>query len=202
MSRGEKRTLPTDGPTSSNTAGDLPTIGVGGVSTTNGHSNRSISSNSSLSSNNSNSSNNSTANASVHGNGNESGNSIANGNSNSNNNSNGSSTTTNTGGNSTNGTHDNYNHSGNGSGGGNGPPQKKLKEKLPDFDWSANNYALSWRLVDELKKSENKVVLFPEEGVKVCLCCFLLLACSCSLFSLVIIPPVLFSFLTQRTPLF
>lgn len=42
------------------------------------------------------------------------------------------------------------------------------KAKLPDFDWSANNYELTWRLVNELVKPENKPVLFPEiEGVRV-----------------------------------
>lgn len=41
------------------------------------------------------------------------------------------------------------------------------KAKLPDFDWSANNYELTWRLVNELVKPENKPVLFPEiEGMR------------------------------------
>ena len=49
-----------------------------------------------------------------------------------------------------------------------GPAHKKLKEKMPDFDWAANNYALTWRLVEELRRPENKTILFPEiEGVKV-----------------------------------
>lgn len=41
-------------------------------------------------------------------------------------------------------------------------PHKKAKEKMPDFDWSADNYALTWRLVEELRKPENKNVLFPD----------------------------------------
>ncbi|KAI5117068.1 hypothetical protein M0805_008814 [Coniferiporia weirii] len=44
-----------------------------------------------------------------------------------------------------------------------GPAQKKQREKMPDFDWSADNYALTWRLVDELRKPENKNVLFPDQ---------------------------------------
>ncbi|KAL5532011.1 hypothetical protein ACEPAF_5575 [Sanghuangporus sanghuang] len=49
-------------------------------------------------------------------------------------------------------------------GGSNGasPHKKPAKEKMPDFDWSADNYALTWRLVDELRKLENKNVLFPD----------------------------------------
>lgn len=52
-----------------------------------------------------------------------------------------------------------------------GPAAKKAKEKMPDFDWTADNYALTWRLVDELRKPENKTVIFPDQenmSVKVC----------------------------------
>lgn len=50
------------------------------------------------------------------------------------------------------------------------PLEKKPREKMRDFDWSADNYALTWRLVDELRKPENKSVLFPDKNtaVKVC----------------------------------
>ena len=48
------------------------------------------------------------------------------------------------------------------------PASKKAKEKMPDFDWAANNYELTWRLVHELRKPENKNILFPDfEGAKV-----------------------------------
>ncbi|KAH8115335.1 hypothetical protein DFH11DRAFT_1688502 [Phellopilus nigrolimitatus] len=50
-----------------------------------------------------------------------------------------------------------------GAGASAGPAQKKAREKMPDFDWSADNYALTWRLVDELRKPENKSVLFPDQ---------------------------------------
>ena len=50
------------------------------------------------------------------------------------------------------------------------PLEKKPREKMRDFDWSADNYALTWRLVEELRKPENKNVLFPDknQAVKVC----------------------------------
>lgn len=44
-----------------------------------------------------------------------------------------------------------------------GSAQKKAREKMPDFDWSADNYALTWKLVEELRKPENKSVLFPDQ---------------------------------------
>lgn len=44
------------------------------------------------------------------------------------------------------------------------PLEKKPREKMRDFDWSADNYALTWRLVDELRKPENKNVLFPDKN--------------------------------------
>ena len=45
-----------------------------------------------------------------------------------------------------------------------GPPaHKKAREKMPDFDWSADNYRLTWALVEELKRPENKSVLFPDQ---------------------------------------
>ncbi|THH04317.1 hypothetical protein EW145_g5612 [Phellinidium pouzarii] len=44
-----------------------------------------------------------------------------------------------------------------------GPVQKKHREKMPDFDWSADNYALTWRLVDQLRNPENRSVLFPDQ---------------------------------------
>ena len=57
------------------------------------------------------------------------------------------------------------------AGGPDGAPlEKKPREKMRDFDWSADNYALTWRMVDELRKPENKNVLFPDKNqvVKVC----------------------------------
>lgn len=49
-----------------------------------------------------------------------------------------------------------------GTSNGQSPHKKPAKEKMPDFDWAADNYALTWRLVDELRKPENKSVLFPD----------------------------------------
>ena len=54
-----------------------------------------------------------------------------------------------------------------------GPPaHKKAREKMPDFDWSADNFRMTWALVEELKRPENKSVLFPDQDnlpIKVCL---------------------------------
>ena len=44
-----------------------------------------------------------------------------------------------------------------------GPAAKKPnKEKIPDFDWGTDNYALTKTLVNELRKPENRSVLFPD----------------------------------------
>lgn len=53
-----------------------------------------------------------------------------------------------------------------------GPPaHKKAREKMPDFDWSTDNFRMTWALVEELKRPENKSVLFPDQEnlpIKVC----------------------------------
>ncbi len=54
---------------------------------------------------------------------------------------------------------------------------KEPKDKIPEFDWNADNHALTWKLVTELCKPENVRVLFPnpDAGTKVRLCFPLLL---------------------------
>ena len=49
---------------------------------------------------------------------------------------------------------------------GNEPPAKKVaSERLPEFDWAANNYELTWKLVEQLRKEEHRKVVFPETEV-------------------------------------
>ena len=46
------------------------------------------------------------------------------------------------------------------------PPAKKVAvDRLPEFDWAANNYELTWKLVEQLRKEEHKKVVFPEHEI-------------------------------------
>jgi hypothetical protein len=49
---------------------------------------------------------------------------------------------------------------------GSEPPMKKIApERLPEFDWATNNYELTWKLVEQLRKEEHRKVVFPETEV-------------------------------------
>lgn len=51
------------------------------------------------------------------------------------------------------------------NGSGEPPIKKAAVDRLPEFDWAANNYELTWKLVEQLRKEEHRKVVFPEQEI-------------------------------------